>query len=177
MLTTFRVLARFPRWTVNGNSKKATLMRSRRKRTRSAGLYFATPKVETFSHSRLSHGKIQKPRSPDTLITALEIFPDGLAVWDHNTTRMTIEAITISTRERRLSIRRRVPVLEYSFISEAKTRPNIMANGRAWFESDYIIFVQHTSSSPISPSVVDGVARDCSRLSDPSLANAHEDGG
>lgn len=108
--------------------------------------------------------------------TALEIFPDGRAVWDHNTTRMTIEAITISTRERRLSFRRRLPVLEYSFVSEAATRPNLMANGRAWFEPDYIIFVQHTSALPISPSVVDGVANDCSRLSDPARPKTHEDG-
>ncbi|TWU40383.1 hypothetical protein Poly51_64000 [Rubripirellula tenax] len=109
--------------------------------------------------------------------TALEIFPDGLAVWDHNTTRMTLEAITISTRERRLSIRRRVPVLEYSFISESKSRPNLMANGRAWFESDYIIFVQHTSALPIAPSVVDGVANACARLSDAARAISHKEGG
>jgi|SRR6056297_1277334 len=109
--------------------------------------------------------------------TALEIFPDGLAVWDHNTTRMKIEAITIAIRERRLSIRRRLPVMGYSFVSEAATRPNLMANGRAWFERDYIIFVQHTSALPISPSVVDGVANDCSRLSDPARPTPHKDGG
>ena len=97
--------------------------------------------------------------------TALEIFPDGLAVWSHDTTRMMIDVITISTRDRRLSTRRRIPVLEYSFVSEAATRPNLMANGRVWFGSDYVIFVQHTSASPISPSVVDGVANDCTRLS------------
>ena len=75
-------------------------------------------------------------RNPSTPLdryfdTALEIFPDGLAVWERNSTRMTIECIAISVRERKLSIHRRLPVMEYSFISEAKTRPNLMANGRA----------------------------------------------
>ena len=75
--------------------------------------------------------------------TALEIFPDGLAVWDHNDTRMVIDAITISPKERRLSSRSRTPVLEYAFISESMARPNLMAQGRAWFEPGYIIYIQH----------------------------------
>lgn len=81
--------------------------------------------------------------------TALEIFPNGHPVWgqrgnESTTTVLNIKVVTLKRQD----------VLAYSFVSESAARENLMAHGCVWVCEKGVVFVQHTSTKPITPETV-----------------------
>lgn len=82
--------------------------------------------------------------------TALEIFPNGRPVWtqasnDATNNVLSIEASTSENHE----------LLEYCFVTETSGRKDTMSQGRVCALRKGIVFVQHTSTSPITSELVE----------------------
>ncbi len=92
--------------------------------------------------------------------TALEIFPEGKAVWTNPANSTTIVPLSVKTAIIRNGLFAVDEVLTYCFISESPDRTNLMAQGEAWIQNRTLVFVQHTSSNPISYELVREISRD-----------------
>ena len=99
-----------------------------------------------------------KPGGKQDLIylsdTALEIFPDGDPVWPaHNVQDLTISSIRNAVVKLDFWDRTRgrdQEALEYTFIQEHRHGTNRMAHGYAVVFAEVAVFVQHTSTKPIT---------------------------
>ena len=90
--------------------------------------------------------------------TALEIFPNGLPVWTQASNDPTNNATNNATNNV-LSIEasrsENHELLEYCFVTETSGRKNTMSQGRVCVFGKAIVFVQHTSTSPITSEIVE----------------------
>lgn len=95
--------------------------------------------------------------------TALEIFPRGLAVWTQSPQSAVIDVISMNVSNRRHRSEVRIPTLEYCFTTDIPEGETLMAHGRAWFQGDTVVFVQHTSDRAISAQLVRDAVSDMTR--------------
>ncbi len=82
--------------------------------------------------------------------TALEIFPNGRPVWTQGHIDLTNNVLSIEA-----SSSENHELLEYCFVTETSGRKNTMSHGRVCAFRKGIVFVQHTSTSPITSETVE----------------------
>lgn len=82
--------------------------------------------------------------------TALEIFPNGRPVWTQGNIDLTNNVLSIEA-----SSSENHELLEYCFVTETSGRKNTMSHGRVCVFRKGIVFVQHTSTSPITSETVE----------------------
>ncbi len=100
--------------------------------------------------------------------TAHECFPSGLPAWNRpkddphqgaELTTLDCDVTPLRIPDSRNTTSVRVEVLKYCFISELKGRKNVMAQGYCWSGEKAVVFVQHTSATPITTEFVTKMTR------------------
>lgn len=86
--------------------------------------------------------------------TALEIFPNGRPVWTQSRIDSTNNA-TNNVLSIKASSSGNHELLEYCFVTETSGHKNTMSQGRVCVFRKGIVFVQHTSTSPITSELVE----------------------
>ena len=82
--------------------------------------------------------------------TALEIFPNGRPAWTQGHVGSTNNVLSIEA-----SSSENHELLEYCFVTETSGRKNTMSHGRVCVFQKGIVFVQHTSTSPMTSETVE----------------------
>ena len=96
--------------------------------------------------------------------TAHECFPDGRPAWNRTNLEGLInpilsEASTLTVTKSGSSTPVRVEVLKYCFVTELKQGQNLMAVGYCWSGDKAVVYVQHTSATPITTEVAERTTR------------------
>ena len=96
--------------------------------------------------------------------TAHECFPDGRPAWNRTNQEALInpilsEASTLTVTKSGSSTPVRVAVLKYCFVTELEEGKNLMAVGYCWSGDKAVVYVQHTSATPITTELVERTTR------------------
>ena len=105
-----------------------------------------------------------KPKRNAHWDIAHECFPDGRPAWN----RAELETLThpILSGGSQLTVTKsgsntpvQVAVLKYCFVTELKDGKNLMAVGYFWSGDKAVVYVQHTSATPITTELVERTTR------------------
>lgn len=99
--------------------------------------------------------------------TAHECFPDGLPAWNrvklenHDMLIHSIsnEVVQLGFRDSRSLKPFKTEVLKYCFVTETGVGKNLMSHGRCWSSDTGVVYIQHTSATPITEEFLEKTTR------------------